>query len=80
MASIGRFRGLAFAGLLAVVAGAALPAAATEDVWSDLKGDLFGDREILDGAGWLVLEAPYRAEDAAIVPTEPATFASPASI
>lgn len=75
MASIGRFRrsrGFSFAGLLAVVAGAALPmslpAGAAEDVWSDLKGDLFGDREILDGAGWLVLEAPYRAEDAAMVP------------
>lgn len=45
-----------------------LPANAQEDVWPDLKGDLFGDREILDGAGWVTLEAPYRAEDAAIVP------------
>jgi sulfur-oxidizing protein SoxY len=41
-----------------------------EDVWSELKGDLFGDRSIQDGADWLRIEAPYRAEDAALVPID----------
>ena len=38
------------------------------DSWSFLKEELFGDRAILDGAGMIDLDAPYRAEDAAIVP------------
>lgn len=38
------------------------------ETWSDLKYDVFGDREIKDGAGLFTLEAPYRAHDAAIVP------------
>lgn len=45
-------------------------ARAAEDVWSDLKGDLFGDRPIYDGAEWLAIDAPYRAFDAAIVPID----------
>ena len=59
-------QGLALAA--AVVLLASQPARAEEDVWPSLKGDLFGDREIQDGAGWVALDAPYRAEDAAIVP------------
>ena len=59
---------LAFAVVLLVAVASA--ARAAEDTWSDLKGDLFGDRQILDGSEWLVLEAPYRAEDAAIVPID----------
>ncbi len=39
-----------------------------EEAWLDLRGDLFGEREILDGDGVVALEAPYRAADAAIVP------------
>ncbi len=42
----------------------------TEDVWTELKGDLYGDRPIHDGAKWLAIEAPYRANDAAIVPID----------
>ena len=38
--------------------------------WSFLKEELFGDRAILDGAGMIDLDAPYRAQDAAIVPIE----------
>lgn len=44
------------------------PAVAAEDVWAELKPDLFEDRTINDGADWLSLEAPYRAHDAALVP------------
>jgi sulfur-oxidizing protein SoxY len=36
--------------------------------WEFLKGQVFGDRPIRDGAGMIALDAPYRAEDAAIVP------------
>lgn len=59
--------------LLALWVGAMLSmgqARAAEDVWSELKGDLYGERPIHDGAEWLAVEAPYRAHDAAIVPIE----------
>lgn len=36
--------------------------------WAELKPMVFGEREILDGAGIVELEAPTRAYDAAIVP------------
>lgn len=38
------------------------------ETWSDLKYDVFGDKEILDGASLFSMDAPYRAQDAAIVP------------
>ena len=38
--------------------------------WSELKGDLYGDRPIQDGGEWLAIEAPYRAYDAALVPID----------
>jgi len=59
------------AGIVMLAAFAALNASsafAIEDVWSDLKPDLFGKRVILDGKDRLALEAPYRAHDAALVP------------
>ncbi len=40
----------------------------SEATWNSIKGDIFKDRPILDGAGLVVLDAPRRAEDAAIVP------------
>ena len=40
----------------------------SEDTWNSIKGDIFKDRAILDGAGLVVLDAPRRAEDAAVVP------------
>ncbi|HAO25377.1 MAG TPA: quinoprotein dehydrogenase-associated SoxYZ-like carrier, partial [Methylophaga sp.] len=44
-------------------------ATADEDIWAGLKQTYFGDREIRENADdLLVLEAPTRAEDAAIVP------------
>lgn len=44
-------------------------ATAEEDIWAELKQAHFGDREIHgNAANVLTLEAPARAEDAAIVP------------
>ncbi len=56
----------AFAVLLA---GWLAPAmAADEDTWPGIAKDLFGAREIVSDDGTLSMEAPYRAEDAALVP------------
>ena len=49
----------------------AVPASAgdADDIrWNALRELLFADRPILDGAGVVALDAPYRAHDAAIVP------------
>src|ERR1700723_3588949 len=40
----------------------------SEETWNSIKGDIFKDRPILDGAGLVFLDAPRRAEDAAVVP------------
>ena len=40
----------------------------SEATWDGIKGDIFKNRPILDGTGLVVLDAPRRAEDAAIVP------------
>jgi sulfur-oxidizing protein SoxY len=40
----------------------------SEETWNNIKGDIFKDRAILDGSGLVILEAPKRAQDAAIVP------------
>ena len=40
----------------------------SEETWNSIKGDIFKDRPILDGAGLVILDAPRRAEDAAVVP------------
>lgn len=58
-----------FAAALAAVAFAAIPAtAAYEDVWGDLKTSVFGQTAIAEEDGVISLEAPVRAEDAALVP------------
>ncbi|MGI8739514.1 MAG: quinoprotein dehydrogenase-associated SoxYZ-like carrier [Gammaproteobacteria bacterium] len=54
------------AGLLAGVAHGA--PAAENDVWASLKQTHFGDRPIARSSGVIGLDAPVRAEDAAIVP------------
>lgn len=53
--------------VLAFVGG---PAGAVEqyEVWPGLKKDVFGDRAIAEEDGKVTLEAPYRADDAAMVP------------
>src|ERR1700761_1469844 len=40
----------------------------SEETWNSIKGDIFKNRPIEDGAGLVVLDAPRRAEDAALVP------------
>ena len=47
--------------------------------WQGIHKDVFGAREILDGAGKMTLDGPIRAEDAALVPLTvkiPASFAN----
>ncbi len=51
------------------VAGLSLPAVAgDEDLWPSLRKEVFGERAIVEGDGLIVIDAPERAEDAAIVP------------
>src|ERR1700722_3419662 len=40
----------------------------SEETWNSIKGDIFKDRPVLDGAGLVILDAPRRAEDAAVLP------------
>jgi sulfur-oxidizing protein SoxY len=40
----------------------------SEETWNSIKGDIFKNRTILDGSGLVILDAPRRAEDSAIVP------------
>jgi sulfur-oxidizing protein SoxY len=55
-----------------VVAALMGPAAAQDErpetTWTELRPSILGERPIRDGAGLVSLEAPKRAEDAAIVP------------
>ncbi len=51
----------------------ALPARADDaaeraERWEFLRGEIFGERDLADGAGVIALEAPDRALDAALVP------------
>jgi sulfur-oxidizing protein SoxY len=65
-----RLKGALVALMTIAVAGASVPApaAADEDIWPSLKTDLFGNREVVEDTSAVTLEAPYRAEDAALVP------------
>jgi sulfur-oxidizing protein SoxY len=40
----------------------------SEETWNSIKGDIVKDRPVLDGSGLVILDAPRRAEDSAIVP------------
>jgi sulfur-oxidizing protein SoxY len=60
--------GILVSGGAAFAESVAQPAGQTDEVWAGLVGDVFEGRPMQDGAGILTLEAPYRAEDAAIVP------------
>ena len=40
----------------------------SEETWNSINGDMFKERPILDGASLVTLDAPRRAEDAAVVP------------
>jgi sulfur-oxidizing protein SoxY len=61
---------LAAAGPGPVYAQATSPATdqPSEETWNSIKADIFKNRPIEDGAGLVVLDAPRRAEDAALVP------------
>ncbi len=72
-----------FAAALSMVAVSAVSVQADESAkspeWQSLHKDVFANRDILDGAGVMTLDAPIRAEDAAVVPLTvkmPAKFAS----
>jgi len=62
---------VAFAGALVLSLGLSLgvsaPAAAGDDPWQDIHRDVFDSRAVVED-GLVTLEAPYRAEDAAVVP------------
>jgi len=51
-----------------VLASLLSPAAAQDESWSYIRAALFEERPIQDGAGIVTLDAPKRAQDAAIVP------------
>jgi sulfur-oxidizing protein SoxY len=57
---------LVFALSFGAAVGAETPNA--PDLWPGLVTDLFRDRPMQNGDGLITLEAPYRAEDAALVP------------
>lgn len=63
---------LAAAFVAAVLITAGVPhgafAADDEDIWPALSKDIFGDRPVVEDATAVTLEAPYRADDAALVP------------
>ncbi len=61
-------KAFALAGMIAAGLSIGALAAADEDVWPALQKDLFGDRTVVEDASAVLLEAPYRADDAALVP------------
>lgn len=61
-------RSLALAFATALLSLAPARAAEQYEVWPGLKKDVFGDRAISEEDGKVTLEAPYRADDAAMVP------------
>ena len=63
--AIKRGLGLALAG--ALIAGMCSVAGANDDPWQDIRRDVFDNREVSED-GLVTLDAPYRAEDAAVVP------------
>src|SRR3546814_20825578 len=53
---------------VAVLPAQADDAAERAERWDFLRGEIFGERALADGAGIVALEAPDRALDAALVP------------
>lgn len=51
-----------------LAAGAPGPAAADDDIWPALSKDIFGERAVVEDHTAVTLDAPYRADDAALVP------------
>ena len=53
---------------MSLVSGIMPAAAATDDPWISIRKEFYGDREILVSKAPLIVEAPDKAEDAALVP------------
>ncbi len=60
--------GLTLAVLIAAAGTVAAQAADADDIWPSLQKDLFGARTVVEDHSVVALEAPYRADDAALVP------------
>lgn len=62
------------AAFLTIAASPALaqldPAEKPSEAWAELQRIIFGDREIAEAGEMIVLDAPLRAHDAAVVPVE----------
>jgi sulfur-oxidizing protein SoxY len=54
--------------MAALVCVSPVAAADDQDIWPSLQKDIFGNRAVTESASAVTLEAPYRAEDAALVP------------
>lgn len=65
---LGAAAGLASALLVFAGSWSGAQAAEETDIWPALEQDLFGGRTVVEDTSAVVLEAPYRAEDAALVP------------
>ncbi len=68
-----RFRFLRLAALALIASGALHGAphgalAADDDIWPALEQDIFGARTVVEDTSAVTLDAPYRADDAALVP------------
>jgi len=59
---------LAMAALAPQPAGAQQTPASSDQIWQSFKGDVFGDKALAEDDGVVAIEAPKRAEDAALVP------------
>ncbi len=63
---------LAFMVVIATTAGFTMRAGAgeqpSEATWQSIQGDIFSNKTFLNGEDLMILDVPYRAEDAAIVP------------
>ena len=59
---------LAAVALGAAARRAAAQAPAQQDPWPSLAAQIFNGRTVQDGATIMAIDAPYRAEDAALVP------------
>jgi sulfur-oxidizing protein SoxY len=60
--------GGALAVIIALAGAAGAQSPTPPDPWPSLVGDIFHDQAMQSGEGLITLEAPYRAEDAALVP------------
>jgi sulfur-oxidizing protein SoxY len=58
------------AALAPLPVGAEVDEATRAARWDDLRRTIFGDRTVEDGAGLVSIDAPSRAEDAALVPVK----------